>query len=528
MAPKRVLKSVKTLKKSDYSALNIKDVLCPICRSILVEPVTLPCDHEFCLCCFNGTMENANLVCPLCRIRVGSWLRKAKKEGKLINYVLWDAIKNKFPQQIKNKMNGIDDNMEEVSEIVVSYPGEIRKEYEMQKQKEEEEFRKKCEADLKASEDLIRKIREEEDYERTVMEEKLKLDENVAKKLAQELAVADPSTSKVNQVRMLGPMDKFLKQNNVSQNTFKKKLNDFASKEYTCKILCVDNKKNSDDVSHKMFSPILPKKIQQLQKVTDTDVTSDGSDCIESELRYFKPIDYRTNPPSAGKPAIKVPTKKPFKSTSARIVSPTGLINFYSNFLESAFARISFSKSVDADKRIEFPISISDTNTAYTTSTINGGVTVTTNLKRMHSQDDLSTLKRKVKTESSNEEVEEEESPVINNFSNAVKKKRLFGKLNHIATENNMSPPFLGFENNFDSDTTSKATNNNTNGVSDIVDDEHSKRLLQEMADLEFAKKLQEELNRDAHNTRSSRRNTRNSKRQTTLDEIMKTPYRVK
>lgn len=113
MAPKRVSKSVKTLKVLDYNTLILKDVLCPICRSILIEPVTLPCNHGFCSSCFDGTMENANLVCPLCRIRIGSWLRRAKKEAKLINNALWDAIKIKFPQQVKNKMNGIDENLEE-------------------------------------------------------------------------------------------------------------------------------------------------------------------------------------------------------------------------------------------------------------------------------------------------------------------------------------------------------------------------------------------------------------------------------
>lgn len=69
---------------------------------------------------------------------------------------------------------------------------------------------------------------------------------------------------------------------------------------------------------------------------------------------------------------------------------------------------------------------------------------------------------------------------------------------------------------------------NNKSSIIDTVEDEKSKKLLQEMADLEFAKKLQDELNRSAHYTRSSRRTISSSKRQTTLDEIIKTPYRVK
>lgn len=171
---------------------------------------------------------------------------------------------------------------------------------------------------MKASEDLIRKICEEEDYERAVVEEKLKLDEQVAKKLAEELALNNPSTSKVKQTKRLGPMDKFVKQENdmTLQNVQKKQINNFATKEYTCRILCLDN----NDSYKKVLSPIIPKKIQQLQKIADTDITSDSSDCIESELRYFKPIDYRGNPPSEGKPAIRVPTKKPHQNTPTRIL----------------------------------------------------------------------------------------------------------------------------------------------------------------------------------------------------------------
>lgn len=110
MAPKRNAKYAKSLENSEYKNLSINSVLCPICRSILIEPVTLPCKHEFCLSCLDGTMANTNLVCPLCRVRIGSWLRKAKKEKKLINMELWKAIKADFAEQVRNKCDGIEDN----------------------------------------------------------------------------------------------------------------------------------------------------------------------------------------------------------------------------------------------------------------------------------------------------------------------------------------------------------------------------------------------------------------------------------
>lgn len=54
-------------------------------------------------------MANANLVCPLCRIRVGSWLRNAKKEKSLVNSDFWNAIRDKFPDQVNNKLEGVDE-----------------------------------------------------------------------------------------------------------------------------------------------------------------------------------------------------------------------------------------------------------------------------------------------------------------------------------------------------------------------------------------------------------------------------------
>lgn len=113
MASRRSYRNLKQNIKQDYTVLKLNDVLCPICRSILIEPVTLPCNHGFCLTCFKGTVENANLVCPLCRIRIGSWLRKSKKESNLINLPLWEAINNNYSQHVKNKLDGLEENLEE-------------------------------------------------------------------------------------------------------------------------------------------------------------------------------------------------------------------------------------------------------------------------------------------------------------------------------------------------------------------------------------------------------------------------------
>lgn len=108
MAPKRQ-KTQNAIENIDkYKNIVISDVLCPICRSILIEPVTLPCSHGFCLACFNGSTENTTLTCPLCRIRIGSWIRTAKKEKKFVNVNLWKILQHKFPKEIEKKQLGED------------------------------------------------------------------------------------------------------------------------------------------------------------------------------------------------------------------------------------------------------------------------------------------------------------------------------------------------------------------------------------------------------------------------------------
>ncbi|XP_028133635.1 E3 ubiquitin-protein ligase rnf168 [Diabrotica virgifera virgifera] len=519
MTSKRSTRNSKTTKTKNYDTLILNDVLCPICRSILVEPVTLPCNHVFCLFCFENTMENANLVCPLCRLRIGSWLRKVKKENNLINADLWKAIKDKFPQHVKNKSNGVDENLEEERhDVIVAYPGEIRKEYEIQKQKEDDELRKQREADLKASEELIRKLKEEEDYQKAVMEEKLKFDEEIAKKLAENLASQEASTSKAKVAsKKLGPMDSFVKKDTELNQS---NSNNFFNKEYTCRILRLENQNESTSKNTKNFSPKIQKKIQQIQKLVDLDMLSDASDCIESELRYFKPIEYKLNPPSHKKTPLKITPKKLNMDTEAKVLSPSGAINFNSNSLESAFARFS----------VQLPNPPSSTETSSTPLPNKSPI-----LKRTISHDDVdaSTSGKKPKLEESVSKVRNSThtktgTPKVqlNLFPSA--RKKLF---NIQDSPNNVeSPPFCGFEKEKNKKSNLQKRNLFPQKRNGMLTDEQSlaERLKreQEKSDLEYAKRLQEAL--DEGRCMRSSRSSGISKRQSTLDEMIKSPYRIK
>lgn len=95
------------LSQSRPSAdVRLQDLMCPVCRGILIEPVTLPCTHNLCLRCLKGTFEHNSLSCPLCRLRVGSWLRTATKSETLVNHGLWEFIRTKFSKEVEDKHNG--------------------------------------------------------------------------------------------------------------------------------------------------------------------------------------------------------------------------------------------------------------------------------------------------------------------------------------------------------------------------------------------------------------------------------------
>lgn len=186
------------------------------------------------------------------------------------------------------------------------------------------------EAENRASEELIKKLKAEEDYKKTVMEENIRLDEAVAKKIAAKLSCQGPSTSNSKLVinnsssKTVGPMDRFLKKDNetvTSQTvTEQKPAKKFAEKEYTCRVLYLDRKKDNNDVPE-TFSPIIKKKIQQIQKNYENDQLNDSFECcFEADMRYFKPIDNKSCAQTNGKPPIKVPCRKAYKNGAAKIL----------------------------------------------------------------------------------------------------------------------------------------------------------------------------------------------------------------
>ncbi|XP_048652335.1 E3 ubiquitin-protein ligase RNF168-like [Marmota marmota marmota] len=165
---------------SKHAIPSLSEYQCQICLEILIEPVTLPCNHTLCKPCFLSTMEKANLCCPFCRLWVSSWTRYHTRRNSLVNMELWEMIQKHYPKECQLRISG-QESEKEVEDYqpvrVLSTPGELRKEYEEEMSKMEAERRAREEEQCKASEEYIQKLlAEEEELEKKTRRRQSDLD----------------------------------------------------------------------------------------------------------------------------------------------------------------------------------------------------------------------------------------------------------------------------------------------------------------------------------------------------------------
>jgi E3 ubiquitin-protein ligase RNF168 len=124
------MSSIKT-KSNKNDRLKLSDCTCPICLEITIQPVDMPCKHEICLKCFDTMIDQTNLCCPMCRLNIGDWSRQARLTNRLINIEKWKLIKESFPVEIKNRLEGKQTDIlnETTVHVKCARKGEIRKEY---------------------------------------------------------------------------------------------------------------------------------------------------------------------------------------------------------------------------------------------------------------------------------------------------------------------------------------------------------------------------------------------------------------
>lgn len=185
--------------------------------------------------------------------------------------------------------------------------------------------------------------------------------------------------------------------------------------------------------------------------------------------------------------------------------SPTGSIDFQSNTLESAFARIAIISPVTKTNKKEIP---------YTCTVVapqNKKIVPDSSPAKRKLVASLKTAPAKKRRESSGD----------------ARPKRQLGN-NKVSKDSveNTSPEICGFDN---SAIKMKSKKNN---LTNAFEHDDSKQL-QEKADYELALKLQEEFNRSVrqYSTRSQRsqvHSSRRSHKQITLDEIVSNAFKVK
>ncbi|XP_029472703.1 E3 ubiquitin-protein ligase RNF168 [Rhinatrema bivittatum] len=189
------------MPQPNNTPLSLSDILCPICREILLEPVTLPCNHTLCNPCFQMTVEKSSLCCPFCRRRVSTWARYHARNKTLVNSELWERIQREYPKECQHRANGQDsEDLEEAYTVYpvpqLSKPGELREEYEAEVKKLKAEQQVQEEEERRASEEYILRLLAEEAEEHKRVEkqqrdlkEQLRNDEKLARLLSAKMNV---------------------------------------------------------------------------------------------------------------------------------------------------------------------------------------------------------------------------------------------------------------------------------------------------------------------------------------------------
>jgi len=148
--------------------LRVEDVGCPICLDILVEPITMPCDHKLCKPCFAKNLDLTSLECPFCKVRISIWARRAGKNiNTLIDQRLWSYIQETFGDKVKKRLEAEEGDGGQVDEDIFATAwfthnfvetGEIKKEFQSQKQELEAEDQARKDKDELKSQALIKKL----------------------------------------------------------------------------------------------------------------------------------------------------------------------------------------------------------------------------------------------------------------------------------------------------------------------------------------------------------------------------------
>lgn len=171
---------------------------------LLIEPITLPCNHTMCKSCFKALLRKPFSSCPFCRTQFSSWTFGHTHINSLINEELWERIQVQYPEECRRRDPEEEQPLlvfrDDLPVLVLSNPGELRKEYEEEMMKMEAERQATMERQTRASEEYIRQLLANDMEEQKLLAEKRRLEEQrqreeKEKEEAKKLSMSDTATS---------------------------------------------------------------------------------------------------------------------------------------------------------------------------------------------------------------------------------------------------------------------------------------------------------------------------------------------
>ncbi|XP_041351795.1 microtubule-associated protein futsch-like [Gigantopelta aegis] len=275
---------------------SLEDCTCPICISIMIFPVTMPCTHELCMPCFKHNVEESSLLCPLCRRRISTWTRLASRTNTLVNESRWKQIRELFPERVQRRLDGKDEDANEETfhhpPVHLAAPGEIRKEYEEELHKLRLQRLAERQKEAEESAKLIARLAQEEDdvtlQRQLELARTVQLDEAVAQELNEIINNENAPSTSTETLRFTGSSSSASTSSSLSDRST---LVAFFSP----KVM-----KAKDPYPYSCISPADKEKEDKsdgLGSVVDT-ASGRGSASAREDFRLFDTSDHTYCPPS--------------------------------------------------------------------------------------------------------------------------------------------------------------------------------------------------------------------------------------
>ncbi|PAA93633.1 hypothetical protein BOX15_Mlig028916g1, partial [Macrostomum lignano] len=154
------IESSSSSSSASSESSDLESFTCPVCLSVMVKPVLLPCQHELCLGCLMQACSGdwCSLACPLCRRRLSVWMRRARNPELLVNQDKWRRIQQLHPRLVEVvEAGGSADNGAERRQL--AQPGELQAEWQAAVDALTAERRAQQATEEAASLALIRRLR---------------------------------------------------------------------------------------------------------------------------------------------------------------------------------------------------------------------------------------------------------------------------------------------------------------------------------------------------------------------------------